>query len=64
MAHPKRKHSNTRRDKKRASKKLKNPATSLCPSCHQPKMPHRICPHCGTYKTVKYVERKEKIRKS
>ena len=22
----------------------------LCPQCHKPKLPHRVCPHCGTYK--------------
>ncbi len=60
MAHPKRKHSTTRRDKKRTHKKLKEPAMSLCPNCHQPKRPHHVCPQCGYYKGVKYIEIKEK----
>ena len=64
MAHPKRKHSKTRRDKKRANTKLDTPAMSVCPSCHQPKLPHKVCPHCGMYKDVKYVEKKEKVKKN
>ncbi|MCP4650750.1 MAG: 50S ribosomal protein L32 [PVC group bacterium] len=60
MAHPKRKHSTTRRDKKRTHQKLSAPAISVCPECKQPKTPHCICPHCGTYKGKKYVEKKEK----
>lgn len=23
---------------------------SDCPNCHEKKLPHRICPHCGHYK--------------
>ena len=63
MAHPKRKHSKTRRDKGRAHTKLEGPALSLCPHCQQPKAPHRICPHCGMYKDKKYIEKKEKTPK-
>ncbi|MBI4845570.1 MAG: 50S ribosomal protein L32 [Candidatus Omnitrophica bacterium] len=60
MAHPKRKHSKTRTDKRRTHKKLKTPNLALCPECKQPKVPHRICPHCGTYKGKKYIIKKEK----
>ena len=50
MPNPKRRHSKARRDKRRAHDHLKGPALSLCPNCHEPKMPHRVCPHCGHYK--------------
>jgi large subunit ribosomal protein L32 len=50
MALPKRKLSKSRRDKRRAHKKLISPVLSLCPQCNEPKLPHHICPHCGTYK--------------
>jgi len=63
MAHPKRKHSKTRRDKKRTHKKLKSPSMSICPNCKQPKPPHRVCPHCGQYKNTQYVVKKEKKQK-
>ena len=23
---------------------------SYCPQCHNPKLPHRICPSCGVYR--------------
>jgi large subunit ribosomal protein L32 len=28
------------------------PRTGLsdCPNCHEKKLPHRVCPHCGHYK--------------
>ncbi len=60
MAHPKRKHSRARRDKKRTHIKISDPALSLCPSCGQPKAPHHVCDKCGVYKGKQYVEIKEK----
>ncbi len=51
MAVPKRKTSKARRDKRRASNiKMSAPQLVECPSCHEMKMPHRVCPHCGKYK--------------
>lgn len=50
MPNPKRRHSKARRDKRRAHDALASPALSECPNCHEPKMPHRVCPHCGFYK--------------
>ncbi len=49
MANPKNRHSSARRDKRRAQWKLDVPNASKCPKCHEPKMPHRVCPHCGYY---------------
>ena len=54
MPVPRRRHSPTRRDKQRTHKKLAAPAVSECPKCHSPKLPHRICPHCGAYKDGEY----------
>lgn len=59
MALPKRKISKARRDKRRTHKKLVPPSLSLCPQCHEPKLPHRVCPHCGTYKGKEIVEVEE-----
>ncbi|MFN7940330.1 MAG: 50S ribosomal protein L32 [Thermoanaerobaculia bacterium] len=50
MPNPKHRHSKARRDKRRAHDALATPATSLCPSCGERKLPHRACPHCGYYK--------------
>lgn len=49
MAVPKRRTSRTRRDKRRATHKVSAPRLNECPRCHSPRLPHRICPTCGTY---------------
>ncbi|MBD3385082.1 50S ribosomal protein L32 [candidate division KSB1 bacterium] len=50
MANPKRKHSKSRRDKRRANWKASAPTVTDCSNCGQPKLPHRACPNCGYYK--------------
>ena len=50
MALPKRKHSKSRRDKSRTHWKLATPSIGACPQCARPALPHRVCPHCGTYR--------------
>jgi large subunit ribosomal protein L32 len=59
MALPKRRTSKARRDRRRSHDKLTSVNLSLCPQCHEPKMPHRVCPHCGTYKGKEVVEVEE-----
>ena len=54
MAVPKRKTSKARRDKRRANWKLTVPGLIACPQCHEPKMPHRVCPECGIYLFIGY----------
>ncbi len=56
MAVPKRKMSKARRDKRRANWKLTAPGLVECPQCHEPKMPHRVCSSCGTYKGVQVIK--------
>ena len=55
MAVPKRKMSKARRDKRRANWKLTVPGFIECPQCHEMKMPHRVCPECGSYKGKQIV---------
>jgi len=51
MANPKHKHSRSRRDMRRTAKtRLVPPGFSLCPQCHELKLPHYTCMNCGTYK--------------
>jgi large subunit ribosomal protein L32 len=50
MPNPKHKISKARRNKRRAHLKLPSPILSLCPQCREPKLPHRVCLNCGTYK--------------
>jgi len=56
MPNPKHRHSKARRDKRRAHDFLTAPSLSECPNCHEPKMPHRVCPHCGHYKGKEVVD--------
>ncbi len=59
MPNPKRRHSKSRRDMRRATWKMAIPAMSTCSNCSQTKLPHRVCPHCGYYNGRKIVEVKE-----
>jgi len=59
MAVPKRKTSKSRRDKRRTHFKITAPNVVECPHCHEPKLPHRVCPHCGKYKGEEIIEVKE-----
>jgi large subunit ribosomal protein L32 len=56
MANPKRRHSHSRKNKRRAHHALSMPSLSLCPNCGNPKVPHRACPDCGYYKERQVIE--------
>lgn len=56
MALPKRRTSKSKRDKRRTHKKTSAPNINTCPQCGEPKMPHRICPSCGTYQGKEVLE--------
>jgi large subunit ribosomal protein L32 len=57
MPVPKRKTSRAVRDSRRGgNNNLTAPAVSECPQCHQPKLPHRVCPACGYYRGREVVE--------
>jgi large subunit ribosomal protein L32 len=49
MPNPRRRHSKTRRDKRRTNDSLSVPNLTSCPKCHEPKMPHQACQACGFY---------------
>lgn len=50
MAHPKRKTSKARRDKRRTHQKLTDPTLVTCPNCGEKHLRHRACPECGHYR--------------
>ncbi len=50
MANPKNRTSRTRTRLRRANLKMTVPNTTVCPQCHEPKMPHHVCSNCGYYK--------------
>ena len=59
MAVPKRKVSKQRKRKRRGAQKAEMPSVNKCPKCGDPKLPHRVCPTCGTYKGKQVVEVEE-----
>ncbi|MFQ6069578.1 MAG: 50S ribosomal protein L32 [Candidatus Aminicenantales bacterium] len=59
MANPKRRHSHSRKGKRRAHHALSLPSLSLCSNCGTPKLPHRACPECGFYKGRQVIEGRE-----
>jgi large subunit ribosomal protein L32 len=50
MAVPKQKQSHARTSHRRSQHKLQGPGYNLCPQCHNPRLPHRVCPVCGSYR--------------
>ncbi len=46
---PKKKTARARQGERRNHLKLKAQALVDCPQCHEPRLPHRACPKCGTY---------------
>lgn len=59
MAVPKKKVSKQRKRKRRTHYKAAAPALTPCPNCGDPKLPHRVCPTCGTYRGEQVVEVEE-----
>jgi large subunit ribosomal protein L32 len=61
MAHPKRKISKTRRDKRRTHHKAIVPTIAICSNCGAPVLYHRVCGDCGYYKGKLAIEQKAKV---
>ena len=59
MAVPKRRVSKQRKRKRRGAMKAAVPAVHPCPKCGDPKVPHRVCPTCGTYRGEQVIEVEE-----
>ena len=57
MAHPKRKISKTRRDKRRTHYKATNTTMYNCPNCNASVQYHRVCEECGTYRNKQAIEK-------
>ena len=60
MALPKQKTSKARTRARSANFKAKAPKLNLCPQCHNPRLPHRICPSCGFYRGREVIKVEEK----
>lgn len=59
MAVPKKKKSKSKRNMRRAHDSINMPGVTTCPHCHEPVLPHHVCPECGTYKGKTIVETEE-----
>lgn len=49
MAHPKRRHSKSRKRKRRTYYKATVPSLMSCSNCGEMKLSHKVCPACGFY---------------
>ena len=59
MAVPKQRTSRSRRNKRRAHDAIGTPARSRCPQCGAPKLPHRVCGACGSYRGREVIQTDE-----
>ncbi len=46
---PKRRHAKARQGERRSHLHLDAPAIEHCKQCNSVKLPHHVCPTCGTY---------------
>jgi len=44
------------RTRRASNWRVSAPARSVCPHCHQTKLPHVVCPNCGWYGGRQAVE--------
>jgi large subunit ribosomal protein L32 len=56
MPNPKRRHSKSRRDKRRTHYKATAPTVGNCPNCGTVKLTHAACGSCGYYNGRKMFE--------
>ena len=53
---PKRKYAKARQGRRRGHLGLSPPSVEYCPQCHSPKLPHHVCPNCGSYAGREVIE--------
>ena len=64
MALPKQKTAKARQGKRRSHLGASVPALNYCPQCNSPKLPHRVCPTCGSYSGREVIEVKSPKKKA
>jgi large subunit ribosomal protein L32 len=60
MAHPKRKTSKQRRNKRRTHYVAVAPTTAKCSNCGSTVLYHHVCPDCGFYRGRLAISKEEK----
>lgn len=63
MAVPKKRHTKSRRNKRRMHIFLKAPNLIKCPKCGKPVLPHTVCSNCGYYKGMEVIDVLKKLTK-
>ena len=63
MALPKRKHSQSRRNKRRSHWTLPKGNLTTCPQCARAIRPHHVCPFCGSYRGRQVITVAKKDKK-
>lgn len=63
MAVPKKRHTKSRRNKRRSHQALEKIKLSICSKCKEPILPHHFCPFCGTYKGREVIDVMAKLTK-
>jgi large subunit ribosomal protein L32 len=53
---PKRKVSKGRKNRRRAHYNLKPTTLEMCSQCKELKLPHHVCPNCGTYNGAQVID--------
>ena len=62
---PKRKYAKARQGRRRCNIRVAVPVdTVLCPQCQNPKLPHHVCPTCGSYDGREVIEIKSPKKKT
>lgn len=64
MAHPKRKTSKQRRNKRRTHYVAQIPTISTCSNCNSSVLYHHVCPVCGFYRGRLLIETTVKEKKN
>jgi large subunit ribosomal protein L32 len=59
MPNPKRRHSHSRKGRRRSQDGLAVPSFAACPNCGTPKLPHKACPECGFYRGRQVIKEAE-----
>lgn len=63
MPTPKRRHTASRRDKRRSQVKAQKASLAVCPKCNNPVLPHITCSNCGYYKGKAIIDVFKKLDK-
>jgi len=61
---PKRKYAKARRGERRNHIRVAPPALVYCPQCQSLKLPHHVCPTCGSYAGREVIEVKSPKKKA